>query len=302
MKTNSQFSPQCPPVEKLSEWHDEKVDRAVGRHLEECVPCRKVVGDYCLIDRTVRRRTAAAAPADLAARISAKCRELPPPTALQQFWWAPAAWRAAAALAVLLGIWGAVFYHQRELVSGSSVPTLAASQPAAAVPAPVAIPPPPPPPAAVADSAPARTLSPAAAMAAANVPPVTALRPGDLSLATAAAGRGPALKQGVPVRQVNAVVHHIWLVDDPRAQIDAILKLLPANLAKAEVDSANQSMTVSLPDNLLQMLVDNLGASGAALVSPEYPQPGESAQTRFSGRRVVYYADILPRAWGETGR
>jgi len=104
MNSNEQEKePNCPSVELLSEWHDEKEDPQIGEHVEICGDCGKVVTDYGTIDDAITAEVRC--PETLALRISALCRELPeqPPMIIG---WPQLLLRSAAIIVVLLAFWG----------------------------------------------------------------------------------------------------------------------------------------------------------------------------------------------------
>jgi hypothetical protein len=290
MKDTSQVTPStCPPAEDLSAWHDGEVrNPEIGTHVQACPRCDAVVTFYGRVDAAVR--AVMAPPPGLAGRICAACRADTQSTPRVATPW-PVTWmRIAAGLAVLAGVTAIALHTWRRdprspdapPESGPSTPLVAVAEPPAHA-SPAQTPPAPPDPTG----------------ASAVQPPGAPIAGSTLALANASGSRPGAAVDGRPAVAIGSVVRHVWVVRDPDACRRALLATLQDDtttdvLNETVNDDGTVAIDLALPDHRLQTVVDHLATHGAALVSRQFPQPGQAARTHLSGHRVVYQLAMVP--------
>jgi len=282
----------CPPVDDVSAWTDGEGDQTVGDHIRGCPVCTSTVNVYRRLDAAVR--SAAAAPSDLAARISSACRStaVNPPV----IGWPLLLVRSAAVVAVLLAFAGVIslsmMFGNKDVTlaensavgPGVSAPPVAASDldVADVVPDPVGTP----------DTA-------ADGEVRANGNPIAVET---LALANTAGATGRPVripKAGTGTIRVGQRVRHVWVVKDPQTEYgDLVAWLSQAELGASSVaetkDAAGVvSFGLAVADTTAQQIVDRLADRGGALISPDYPQPGRAAALATSGRTVLYEAQLV---------
>ena len=92
-------------------------------------------------------------------------------------------------------------------------------------------------------------------------------------------------------------VRHVWVVDDLEAARKIFLETIPRDSVQLCEKSSAKSLCfrVVLTDSQVQQLVDKLGDTGWALVSPSLPQPGEVDRLRTVDKEVMYIAEVVAK-------
>ena len=94
--------------------------------------------------------------------------------------------------------------------------------------------------------------------------------------------------------QLNEVVEHAWVADNPTEIARLIRKIAPsASFLKENTDTlGNCQITVVLHDRELITLVNRLAEKGNALLSHNSPQPKDNKNVSVSGKKITYKAVI----------
>ena len=260
---------KCPPVEELSAWYDSELrDGVLEAHVARCARCQQTVDSYRDIDRQIQGTLAATARhPDAVSRIKrgslGRIQERRDRILYLNSWGRIAAAAAAACVVV------AVMTYFRDFSAGR----LGDAQPLAA-------------------ADPATALQPAAAVWEPAAVQLLACGAGGDVLNPAAAAVTPAAD--------TAVVHHVWVGDDPVAAV-ATLTGLVAPAAKPELEALIQqtadryTVELLLPGTQLQGLVNRLDAKGLKLLSPTGPQPGAPSADAPAATPVRYLVDFVRR-------
>ncbi|MBQ6473249.1 MAG: hypothetical protein IJJ33_14790 [Victivallales bacterium] len=278
----------CPSPEELQEYRDlpaqMQASHPLASHIANCQECQRHMQAYALMDKALGRMMT---PTEgLSGRILAAVHtpELPQQnTSSPSSWWQRLAWggiAAAACLAITMGVWA-----RRSVPNGNKV-QVAANTPKTA-------------------ASPAETMTQAAPAASQNsivLDRQTAQREPDLpkqttptqSVTRVATHRDSTEGRRVPVMDVQqtlpAQVRHVWVVPNLGREMAYFGKRLGV-----KVEAAPGSVTVRIPDQELQELVNDLRKRRWALLSPTLPQPGQAEALRLTGRPVEYTLDIQPQ-------
>lgn len=274
----------CPEAEELSCFVDGEIPEKhedIGEHLGECSECGAIVGAYQRINEVIRDTSAP--DQRLRERIKSRCREdvvklAYQPPARPSLLGGTMVWKAAAVLALALAL--AALYVAG---TGPSVPNdgglIAEFGPSSPLP---------PLPAGAPDSG---GIMPGSEAALAFRQPHLRLR--DLTPAAVASNSySGALfdlsRERAMLTRVPADVRHVWIGSDKdHARVAEYLhRTYPEGTWTR--DDGMHVYRVSLPDTLLQNMVDSVVELGPSLVSPSPPQPGYTARTAFTGEDVDY--------------
>lgn len=277
MKTNDQ-NHYCPSKEELSNWYDNGGDNTIKDHLKECVPCEETVGFYKKVDETVCYLSTP--PDYLASDIAEACRHLEHETLRFPIWVRLA--RIAAVVAVVGGVAVALRiitspseYSQgaRVVIGGETSKKSSAGMVTSAQDKPGAVEP--------------RTLG------GLNAVPATDIRP--VSIHSTNTG-GTAATQTLTM--LGDSVRHVWAVDNIKSARLTLLEALPNDVTKhcfSNLSDKTLTFQASMTDGELQTFVNTLQAKGWALVTKEYPQPGEVNKLSLNGHRVNYRIDLVKK-------
>jgi len=292
----------CPSPEELQEYCDlspqKQATHPMAAHVANCGECQKRLRAYAMVDKALSHMMTP--PEGLSGRILASVHtpELPQQlSAWPSIWWRRIFWggmAAAACLAMTLGLW-----YQRNTPSTNTQVASNATKTSTEAPSPV-----------VNQPSPASDRPEMLAAQTEPMPP-----PNSLVLERQTARRGNDLdSQAAPMQSVTRVgtqsgssearqvplvdiqqplparVHHVWVVPD-LGQAGAEL----GKLVGKKMEAASGTITMRIPDQDLQKLVDTLRSRHWALLSPNLPQPGQAEALRLTGHPVEYTMDIQPQ-------
>lgn len=266
----------CPSKEELSNWYDNGGDESIKNHLQECVPCEESVGFYRKVDETVC--SSSVAPDYLAADIAEACRHLEHETLVFPFWVRLA--RVAAVIAVVGSVATALHImtspgedaHGGRIVTVGESPgnvspgvTVSANEPSG--------------------QQEPETIGSLHTVSTADIRPVSVNANRD-------SGSGDALIQ------LGDSVRHVWAVDNIKAASTSLLEALPNDVSKhcfSNLSRETLTFQAAMSDVELQSFVNTLQARGWALVSKDFPQPGEIKKLSLNGHRVNYQIDLVKK-------
>jgi hypothetical protein len=274
---------KCPDQEELSAWLDGQNGQGVEQHISECLDCREKVEFYQRIDTALQSRTQPAD--DLVWRIEKTCAELvaAPAPRLWIVQWAPRLLRIAAifaficAVALMTKLMNSGAEDQSQAVAINSNQQVPKTAPQTVI----------------------ENEEVTFGVANNGRPDLYSER--DLRLVTPEDQLQRALREAVQEQPQLAVlpesVHHVWVVENLADSRRLLEQHLPAEAAWLCATKKDRAMCfrISLSDQLLQGLVDQLQAAGWALVTPGLPQPGETERLLVTGKKIVYVADVVLR-------
>ena len=273
----------CPSRETLADFADRPQDfPEVARHLGQCAECAAIVEGYHRLDDTLADLFPA--PDGLADRICDACH-------------AAAEKDAADALfqpATPRFHFGALLRQAAALVAAAVLGALAVTawqrRHATAEAAPL-------PPALAAETAPTQdgfSLQDSLAMRA------NAAATGDLTPVSAAGAAASKAVAARPRVRIPGEVTHVWVLPPgKKALADRLLKLADSKpevvLASEVASDGVATIRLRAEDLAVQRLVDRLyKEGGCTLLSPDFPQPGESAAVAFRKAPVDYTMKLIP--------
>ena len=298
---------ECPSRELLSEFVDlesagVELDghwHAVSVHVSRCAECGKIVAGYREVNRLVVRLSEP--PSVLTERIIAACHTPGRRESIRPFpWWRrteiwPRIATAAAASAAILLAGGVLMTRLSE--SSGDEGTIAA--------------------------APAVIEQPQVTVAEDNIAPEAssmvialnesepaihdeplAVRQGEelklnggvstQDLRAVSRNGGGYAKSGRAVRtyQLQDNIRHVWNIDNFDLSLAELHRLDASGKYQMELDESDpnsvRALFLGISDRELQELVDRFSGMKWALVSPFLPQPNESKQVEFTGKKVNY--------------
>ncbi len=102
-------------------------------------------------------------------------------------------------------------------------------------------------------------------------------------------------EQKMARQSLDAMVRHIWLVDNAADALEFIGMIAAANEKSVEISRNDGGFTaaIELQDAQLQQLVDLLNSKGWKLMSPYMPQPGRADSIYLKGAPVNYRINII---------
>ena len=298
---------ECPSRELLSEFVDlesagVELDghwHAVSVHVSRCAECGKIVAGYREVNRLVVRLSEP--PSVLTERIISACHTPGRRESIRPFpWWRRTeiwprvAVACAASAAILLA--GGILMTRLSDNSGSEG-TVAA--------------------------APSTVVQPEVTVAEENIAPEAtsmmialnesepsiheeplAVRHGEelklnggvstQDLRTVSSNSGRYGKNGRAVRtyQLQDNIRHVWNIDNFDLSLAELHRLDASGKYQMELDESDpnsvRALFLGISDKDLQELVDRFSGMKWALVSPFLPQPNESKQVEFTGKKVNY--------------
>lgn len=275
MKTENK-NHYCPSKEELSNWYDNGGDEQIKDHLEECVPCEETVGFYKKVDETVCYLSTA--PDYLASDIAEACRNLEHETLVFPVWIRLV--RIAAVVAVVGSVAAAV--HFMTSPGGDTDPRI------------------------VTGGEPSENTAPGVIIAVKEDPlnpepgTVSDLNPGnitDIRPVSLNSGTGSGTIQALT--QIGDAVRHVWAVDDIKLSRMTLLEALPKDVSKhcfTNVSDEKLTFQAAMSDAQLQSFVNTLQAKGWALVTKDFPQPGEVNKLKLNGHPVNYQIDLVKKS------
>ncbi|MDT8390691.1 MAG: hypothetical protein RRC34_09320 [Lentisphaeria bacterium] len=265
----------CPSKEELSNWYDNGGDDTIKDHLEVCAPCDETVGFYKKVDETVCY--VSAAPDYLATDIAEACRNLERETLAFPLWARLA--RIAAVAAVVVSVAAAVHVmtapgdgaDTRLVIGGESSGntetgvTLAVDE--------------------ISLNAKPDTVADLNPVTVTDIRPVSINSTADMSKTQALTRLGDA-------------VRHVWAVDDINLSRVTLLEALPKDVKThcfSNVSDEKLTFQAAMSDAQLQNFVNTLQAKGWALVTKDFPQPGEINKLKLTGHSVNYRIDLVKK-------
>ena len=295
----------CPSRELLSELVDlenagVELDghwRAVSVHVSRCAECGKVVAGYREVDRLVVRLSEP--PPILTERIIAACHTPGRRESIRPFpWWRrteiwPRVATAAAASAAILLAGGILMSRLSE---GGDTPSGVIATAPSQQPVETA----------------AETVEPEATsmvIALNESEPVIhdeplAVRHGeelklnggvstqDLRAVSRNGGGYAKGNRSVRTYQLQDNIRHVWNIDNFDLSLAELHRLDASGKYQMELDESDpnsvRALFLGISDKDLQELVDRFSGMKWALVSPFLPQPNESKQVEFTGKKVNY--------------
>ena len=296
---------ECPSRELLSEFVDlenagVELDghwHAVSVHVSRCAECGKIVAGYREVNRLVVRLSEP--PSVLTERIIAACHTPGRRESIRPFpWWRrteiwPRVATAAAASAAILLAGGILMTRLSENDGGAAGAVANASS------TPVQI-------VTENDIAPEATSM----MIALNESEPSihdeplAVRHGEelklnggvstQDLRAVSRNGGGYAKNGRAVRtyQLQDNIRHVWNIDNFDLSLAELHRLDASGKYQMELDESDpnsvRALFLGISDRELQELVDRFSGMKWALVSPFLPQPNESKQVEFTGKKVNY--------------
>ena len=298
---------ECPSRELLSEFVDlenagVELDghwHAVSVHVSRCAECGKIVAGYREVNRLVVRLSEP--PSVLTERIISACHTPGRRESIRPFpWWRrteiwPRVATAAAASAAILLAGGILMTR---LAEGSGDEGMIAAAPSVGV-------------------------QPQVTVAEDNIAPeatsmIIALNESEPSIhdEPLAVRHGEELKLngGVSTQDLRAVsrngggyakggravrtyqlqdnIRHVWNIDNFDLSLAELHRLDASGKYQMELDESDpnsiRALFLGISDRELQELVDRFSGMKWALVSPFLPQPNESKQVEFTGKKVNY--------------
>ena len=298
---------ECPSRELLSEFVDlentgVELDghwHAVSVHVSRCAECGKIVAGYREVNRLVVRLSEP--PSVLTERIISACHTPGRRESIRPFpWWRRTeiwpriATACAASAAILLA--GGILMTRLSDNSGSE---------------------------GVVAAAPSTVVQPEVTVAEENIAPEAtsmmialnesepsiheeplAVRHGEelklnggvstQDLRTVSSNAGRYSKNGRAVRtyQLQDNIRHVWNIDNFDLSLAELHRLDASGKYQMELDESDpnsvRALFLGISDKDLQELVDRFSGMKWALVSPFLPQPNESKQVEFTGKKVNY--------------
>ena len=298
---------ECPSRELLSEFVDlesagVELDghwHAVSVHVSRCAACGKIVAGYREVNRLVVRLSEP--PSVLTERIISACHTPGRRESIRPFpWWRraeiwPRIATAAAASAAILLAGGILMTRLSESSGGEG--TIAAA-PSAVVQSEVTV--------AEDNIAPEATsmmITLNESEPSIHEEPLAVRHGEELKLnggvstqdlrAVSRNGGGYA-KNGRAVRtyQLQDNIRHVWNIDNFDLSLAELHRLDASGKYQMELDESDpnsvRALFLGISDRELQELVDRFSGMKWALVSPFLPQPNESKQVEFTGKKVNY--------------
>ena len=297
---------ECPSRELLSEFVDlegtgleaEGHWRAVSVHVSRCAECGKVVAGYREVNRLVVRLSEP--PPILSERIISACHTPGRRESIRPFpWWRrteiwPRIATATAASAAILLAGGILMSRLSENGETSSgvIATAPSQQPVEIV---------------------AETVAPeATSMIIAlneSEPSIHDDEPlvvrhddelklnggvstQDLRAVSRNGGRYNGNSRAVRTYQLQDNIRHVWNIDNFDLSLAELHRLDASGKYQMELDESDpnsvRALFLGISDRELQELVDRFSGMKWALVSPFLPQPNESKQVEFTGKKVNY--------------
>lgn len=295
----------CPSRELLSELVDlenagVELDghwRAVSVHVTRCAECGRIVAGYREVNRLVVRLSEP--PPILSERIIAACHTPGRRESIRPFpWWRRAeiwprvATAAAASAAILLA--GGILMTR--LADGGDTPS---GNVASASPTPVQI-------MTENDIAPEATSmiialnesepsihdEPLAVRHGEELKLNGGVSTQDLRAVSRNGGRYNGNSRAVRTYQLQDNIRHVWNIDNFDLSLAELHRLDASGKYQMELDESDpnsvRALFLGISDKELQELVDRFSGMKWALVSPFLPQPNESKQVEFTGKKVNY--------------
>lgn len=315
---------QCPTMADLSAWHDSELrDRALELHVANCPRCLRLLQSFRVIDD----RALPEVTLDPAALQRIKCN------CVRQIRQQPRLMRVSVVLrlAAVFVLAAAVLYFRGRLVGNEAPKVVSATSEGKArvrhrhalrqlpaTPAGDAVTPLTPPLAVASASAmdetyddgvpPYPELPPAMAeaapghrqeLAAGNIRLVGYEDGADMVPCSRAPAPLPLASAEPAAGKVNCRVRHVWLVEEPAKPLRELGQLAPgqqADLAWLEEQHRPQYvMRLRLTDQELAALVDHFAEQGYKLLSPDAPQPQNTAGLTLTGRQVEYDLTLVQK-------
>lgn len=254
----------CPDILELNALLDGgETAPGVAEHVAACEKCSAKLAVYRRFDQALQRHMAP--PADLGERIRAAVEQAATENSATTSWWMSPAFRLAAAFVVTVGaltLLAAALGRNHPLDKGPSVaaaPTQAPGQRPASL-------------ANGRDSAPAASVPrsfplPASSPVSDNVLARVSLDSGKMPM-----NHGMARPASIP-----PFVRHVWSVADVDNSVKYLKKVLPPDHYSYGVEDGNVFFQVTMPDDQVQGLVDNLARNKWHLVTSDAPQPEKPA-------------------------
>lgn len=287
MKTEEKTKGSCPGDLELGSWFEGEGPSSLTPHVESCARCQKRIRLYRRADLVAKAMMAP--PAGLEDRVLAACRNAGDATGKTPILAFPGyrlMGRIAAVLLVVVAVWGVV-----ATIGDRHVGRSAAGR---------------------SDLEPERSAP--------SVQDLLAYAPdGRAGLAAGAMGArdrelpsGQTINSGMlrPVSQdqsdggdggaqfgtIAPKVSHVWVGRDLRKGQLEIMRALPKRarmLEAKELEDGILQFLFVLSDRDLQTYVDSLATRGFSLVSPDLPQPGQSASTVATENDVLYILRLV---------
>jgi len=242
----------CPDTMELNALHDGlEVSPGVAEHATSCDACIAVLAAYRRADAALRR--CLTPPADLKDRIRVAVEELSVRPSVAPRWYMTPVFRLAAAFVVTVGALGvlvAVLGRGPQHDTGTAVAETTTTQ-----------------------DGPNLAGAPSTNEALINS------AQGATKLVGATSGNDASLAASMlPAKAViPAHVRHVWSVDDVDEGMRHLKQRLPEGAYLAGVENGNPFIQVTLPDEQVQRLVDDLADRKWRLVNNDTPQPQQPA-------------------------